>query len=131
MVVEHVGKQRHRVGDQVCALDRQTTAHVSGSRHRAPLHSHREEVDVLQHGKHAPGAQDGQRMLLRQLLERMQRLLCQVDVLDGEQPLAEERHAIKVDDGGRRRWDCIHHVAQGARCQQHEIGVVLGAEHSD
>ncbi len=131
VVSEQPGELRHRVGDEVRALDRQPAAQVGGGRDGDALHAGREEVDVLQRGEHAARAQDGERVLVRELLERLQRLLGEVDVLDREQPLAEERHRVVVHERGGRRRQHVHHVAHRARRQQHDVRVVPLLEHLD
>ena len=73
-----------------------------------------EEVHVLEHGLHTARAEDGERVLVRQLLERLQRLLGEVDVLDREQPLTEQRHRIVMHERRRRRGQHIHHMTHGA-----------------
>ena len=59
---------------------------------------------------------------------RLEGLLREVDVLDGEQAGAEGRHCAVTHDGGARGRQDVCQECYGAGCQKHDIGVVLGIQ---
>ena len=71
VVGQKVGHQRDGVRDEVRALEGEVAAQVGGGGHREALDAGREEINILQHGLHAARAEDGERVLVRELLERL------------------------------------------------------------
>ena len=82
--MEEPREERHHVADEVGAFDWEPAAEVGGGGDCEPLHPRGEEVHVLQRGEHPARAQDGERVLVRDLLERLERLLGEINVLDRE-----------------------------------------------
>ena len=67
----------------------------------------------------------------RRVRAHLEGLLCEVDVLDGEQARAEGGHGAVAHDGGARRRQHVRQEGDGARGQQHDVGVVLGVQQVD
>ena len=62
---------------------------------------------------------------MSQLQSHLQRLLCKVDVLDGQQARAEGWHSAMPHDGGAGGRQHICQEGNRTGCQQHDIRVVL------
>lgn len=56
---------------------------------------------------------------------RLQRLLGEVDVLDGEQARTEGRHGTVAHYGGAGRGQHVRQEGQRTRRQQHDVRIVL------
>jgi len=61
----------------------------------------------------------------------LQGLLCQIDVLDVEQALAQGRHPPVPDDGGAGGGQVVCQVRQGACRQQHDVRIVVSLQQAD
>ena len=126
IVHEQVGENRHRVGELVPAVaGGQLAAHVSRSLQSHALHAKREKVEVAQAGHHRALTQAARSVVLRQLLQRLQGLLREVDVLDGEQPAAKRGQRAVVDDGAAGVGHDVSHRRQRPRREQHAVRVML------
>lgn len=70
-------------------------------------------------------------MLLGELLESLQRLLREVDVLDGQETGAKAGEGTVVHDAGAGRRQHVREVREGARGEEHGVRVVLRVELRD
>ena len=126
IVHEQISENWHRVRELIPAVaGRQLAAHVCRCLQSHALHPEREKIEVAQAGHHRPLAQAARSVVLRQLLQRLQGLLREVDVLDGEQPAAKRGQRAVVDDGAAGVGQDVSHRRQRARREQHAIGVML------
>mmetsp|Transcript_21607 Transcript_21607/g.58113 ORF Transcript_21607/g.58113 Transcript_21607/m.58113 type:complete len:521 (-) Transcript_21607:687-2249(-) len=86
------------------------------------------KIHELQRGEHAACAQHLRPVVCRELAERLEHLLRQVDVLGAEEAFAERGGRAQVHEWACGRGEQVHEVAQRPGCEEEQIRVVWGAQ---